>query len=162
MKAASVFLLAATVGTGFLGGIGFLNFIGFGPAMKNTPAEHLVSHWQVLDGYMRVRMPIFGSVILLSLIGSAVLLVKQPYTQPIWFLIIAVLFILADIFVATRYNFSFNRMIQSITPETIPGNFEYLRGRSVLGFSIRSVCMIGAFVSTLTALFLHTARGLQR
>lgn len=162
MKAASVFLIAATVGTGFLGGIGFLNFIGFGPAMKNTPAEHIVPHWQILDGYMRVRMPIFGSVILLTLIASGILLIKQPYRQPLWLLIIALLFILTDLFVAVKYNFPFNRMVQSITPQTIPGNFEYLRGQSVLGFSIRSVCMIGSFVSTLTALFLHTARGLQR
>lgn len=162
MKAASVFLIAATVGTGFLGGIGFLNFIGFGPAMKNTPAEHIVPHWQILDGYMRVRMPIFGSVILLTLIGSGILLIKQPYRQPLWFLIIALLFILTDLFVAVKYNFPFNRMVQSITPQTIPGNFEYLRGQSVLGFSIRSVCMIGSFVSTLTALVLYTAKGLQR
>ena len=42
MKAASVFLLAATVSTGFLGGIGFVNFMGFGPALKNTPAEPLI------------------------------------------------------------------------------------------------------------------------
>lgn len=162
MKATSVFLITATVGTGFLGGIGFLNFIGFGPAMKNTPAEHIVPHWQILDGYMRVRMPIFGSIILLSLIGSAALLIKQPYKQPIWLLIIALLFILTDLFVAVKYNFPFNRMAQSITPETIPANFEYYRGRSVFGFSIRSVCMIGSFVSTLTALFLHTVRVLQR
>jgi hypothetical protein len=98
---------------------------------------------------------------MLSLIGSAVNLINQPYKQPNWFLIIALLFILADIFVATKYNFPFNRLIQSITPETIPGNFEYFRGRSVLGFSIRSVCMIGSFVSTLAALFLHVSR-LQR
>ena len=162
MKAASVFLLAATVSTGFLGGIGFLNFIGFGPTMKNTPAEHIVRHWQILDGYMRVRMPIFGSFILLTLIASGILLVKQPYKQPLWFLIIALLFILTDLFVAVKYNFPFNRMVQNITPQTIPGNFEYLRGQSVLGFSIRSVCMIGSFISTLTALFLYTARGLQR
>ena len=162
MKAASAFLLVATVGTGFLGGIGFVNFMGFGPALKNTPAEYLVKHWQIVDGYMSARMPVFGSIIMLSLIGSGILLAKQPYKQPLWFLIIALLFILTDLFVAVKYNFPFNRMVQSITPQTIPGNFEYLRGQSVLGFSIRSVCMIGSFISTLTALFLYTARGLQR
>lgn len=162
MKAASVFLLAATVSTGFLGGIGFLNFIGFGPAMTNTPPEHIVRHWQILDSYMRVRMPIFGSIILLTLIASGILLIKQPYKQPLWFVIIAFLFILADLFVAVKYNFPFNKLIQSITPETIPGNFEYYRSQSVVGFSMRSVCMIGSFVSTLTALFLFLSRGSSR
>ncbi|HKO78933.1 MAG TPA: hypothetical protein VJU78_00995 [Chitinophagaceae bacterium] len=161
MKAASVFLLVATVGTGFLGGIGFVNFMGFGPALKNTPAGHLVRHWQIVDGYMSARMPVFGSIIMLSLIGSGILLAKQSYKQPLWFIIIAFLFILADLLVATKYNFPFNRLIQSITPETIPGNFEYYRNQSVIGFSIRSVCMIGSFVSTLTALFLYVSR-LQR
>ena len=158
MNAVSVFLLVATVSTGFLGGIGFLNFIGFGPAMKNTPAQHIVRHWQILDGYMRVRMPVFGSIVVLTLTASGILLIKQPYKHPIWFLIIALLFILTDLFVAVKYNFPFNRMVQSITPQTIPGNFEYLRSQSVVGFSIRSVCMVGSFFSTLTALVLYTAK----
>ncbi len=158
MKTASFFLFTATIATGFLGGIGFVNFIGFGPALKETPAEHLVRYWQIVDQYMSRRMPVFGSFILLVLIGSALALVKQPYKQPIWFLMLASLFILADIFIATRYNFPFNRLIQGITPETIPTNFEEYRGKSVLGFSIRSFCMIGSFVSTLVALFLHVSQ----
>jgi uncharacterized membrane protein len=162
MKTASAFLLVATLGTGFLGGIGFVNLIGFVPALKKTPPQQIIRFWQIVDGYMKVRMPRFGIAILFSLIGSVILLLNQPYKQPVWLLVLAVLFIFADIFIATRHNFPFNKMIQSITPETVPVNFEQLRRQSVVGFSTRAICMIGSFISTLTALFLFLSKELAR
>lgn len=162
MKISTAFLLTVTILTGFLGGIGFVNFIGFGPALKETPAEGIVGYWQIVDKYMSARMPVFGSVILLSFIGTAFFLIKQTYKKPLWLLALALGFILVDIFIATQYNFPFNRLIQSITAETIPGDFEDLRSKSVLGFTYRSICMIGSFISTLAALFFQASKGLLR
>ncbi len=162
MKISTAFLLTVTILTGFLGGIGFVNFIGFGPALKETPAEHIVRYWQTVDSYMSARMPVFGSVILFSFIGTGFFLIRQPYKKPLWLLVLALGLILLDIVIATKYNFPFNRLIQSITTETIPDNFEDLRSKSVLGFTFRSICMMGSFISTLAALFLQASKGLLR
>jgi hypothetical protein len=111
MKIATGFLLSSVLLTGFMGGIGFVNFIGFGPALRDTPAEHIVRYWQIVDSYMSVRMPVFGSAILLSFLGSGFFLVKQSNKQPLWLLILALAFIITDIVIATQFNFLFNRNI---------------------------------------------------
>ncbi len=162
MKVSSAFLLAATALTGLIGGIGFVNFMGFMPAMRDTPAEDIVLYWQIVDSYMSVRMPIFGFTILLSFIGCGFFLIKQTYKQPLWLMVLALGFVLADIAIASVYNFPFNRLIQNITPQTIPDNFEYYCKRSAYGFNLRSVCMIGTFISTLAALFSQASKGLLK
>ena len=162
MQFSSIIFLTAVLLTGFMGGIGFVNFIGFGPALRDTPAEHIIRYWQIVDSYMSVRMPVFGTAILLSFLGSGFFLVKQSYKPPLWLLILALVFVVADIAVAVQYNFPFNKLVQSITPQTIPDNFEHYRSRSVFGFTLRSVCMIGSFVSTLVAFCLQASKGLLR
>ncbi len=162
MKILPIFLILATFLTGLLGGIGFVNFIGFGPAFRDTPAKDIIRYWQTLDGYMGARMPVFGSAILLSLLGSFFLVMRQSYKKSLWLLILALTFILADLFIAAHYNFPFNRLVQRISPETIPDNFGYIRSKSVFGFTIRSICMMGAFASTLSALFLQASKKQSR
>lgn len=162
MKSGTFFLFASVLLTGFLGGIGFVNAIGFIPAVRDTPAEHVIRYWQNLDRLMSARMPIFAGTILLAFIGAGFFLIKQPYKQPFWFLILALVFVVADIIVASKYNFPLNRLIQSSAPGIVPDNFEHYRQQSVFGFNLRSVCMIGAFISTLTALFLQSTKGLLR
>ncbi len=162
MQLSSVFLFITTLLTGFLGGIGFLNFMGFGPTLRKTPAEHLVLYWQSLDGYMSVRMPIFGSILLVFFIVTGIYLFRQSFKLPFVFLCLSLIIVLVDFWIATVFNFPFNKMMQSITPENIPENFDELRGNSVFGFAMRSVCMIGSFVMMLTALFLQAMKGLVR
>ena len=155
-------LYVTTLLTGFLGGIGFLNFMGFNPALQKTPVEDLVRYWQHLDGKMSVRMPVFGTILLIFLIAAAVSLFKQSYKLPFVLIILSLVIVLVDFYIATQFNFPFNKTMQSITPETIPENLNDLRNRSVVGFNLRSVCMIGTFVLNLTALFIQTFKGLPR
>lgn len=160
MDILSAFMLASVVLTGFLGGIGFANLLGLIPAFKETPAKHIVIHWQILDDYMRNRMPVFGALILFFLVGTVSCMATQPYRQPLWLFIVAIAFILADVIITVIFNFPFNRMVQNITPDNTPADFEDRRTRSATGFSLRAICMIGSFLSTLAALYLQSSRGL--
>ena len=160
MKTVSIFLMSTTFLTGLLGGIGFTNLAGFIPAMRLVPANQFVRFWQILDSYMSVRMPIFVSIILASGIVSIILVNNQPVTLPLLWLILALVIILADFIVAVSYNLPANRLMQSITPETIPANFEYYRNKAIFGFTVRAFCMMGSFACSLTATFLQGKNGM--
>src|SRR4030095_15670343 len=96
MKSFSLLLLITTLLTGFMGGIGFLNFMGFNPAMKATPAKDIVRYWQSLDGYMSVRMPIFGIILLAIFVPTAILLFRQSFKLPFVFLVLSLAFVMVD------------------------------------------------------------------
>jgi len=136
--------------------------MGFNPAMRATPAKDIVRYWQSLDGYMSVRMPIFGIILLVFFIPTAILLFRQSFKLPFVFLVLSLAFVMVDFWIANRFNFPFNKMVQSITVETIPDNFDALKANAALGFNLRSVCMIGSFIMSLTALFFQSGRGLLR
>ncbi len=162
MRTSTALLLATALLTSFLSGIGFLNFMGFNPAMRETPPKELVTYWQSLDGYMKVRMPIFGMILLALFITTGIVLLRQSFKLPFVFIALSCAFVLVDLWITTRFNFPFNRMVQSITAETIPDNFEELRTNAAFGFNLRSICMLGSFITTLSALFFHFSRSLLR
>jgi hypothetical protein len=162
MKLSSALLLITTLLTGFLGGIGFVNYMGFGPALQETPAEELIRYWQIVDSYMSARMPVYGIVMLLSFVSAGICLVRQSSKLPLLFLVLSLAFVLTDVGIAIAYNFPFNKMIQGITSGNIPSDFEECRNRSVIGFKLRSVCMIGSFAMMLISTYFQAARGLLR
>jgi hypothetical protein len=162
MQLSSVFLFITTLLTGFLGGIGFLNFMSFGPTLRKTPAEHLILYWQSLDGYMSVRMPIFGSILLAFFIVTGIFLLRQSFKLPFVFLCLSLAIVLIDFWIGTIYNFPVNKVLQTITVDNIPGNFEDLRSKAVFGFAMRSICMIGSFMMMLTSIFFQATKGLIR
>ena len=129
MHLSTVFLFITTLLTGFLGGIGFLNFMGFGPSLKETPLQHLILYWQSLDGYMSVRMPIFGSVLLVFFIVTGIFLFRQNFKLPFVFLCLSLVVVLIDFWIGTVYNFPVNKVLQRITPENIPENLRSYVGK---------------------------------
>lgn len=155
MKISIAFLLASVILSGFMAGIGFVNLIGFIPSFRDTASDNIIPYWQVLDGYMSERMPIFGSFLLLAMVGAGIFLARQSWKQPLWCMMIAIGFIIADIAVANIYNLPFNRILQSITVETIPPGFEYMREKAMLGFTLRGMCAIASFVAVVGGFYLQ-------
>jgi hypothetical protein len=149
MKSIRIALFCTLLLTGFSAGIGFANALGYMPAFADTPAQLMVPFWQNADKYFRARMPIFGNLLLLSLVVSLVSLRKHRRTPTFWLLATGLLFALCDLTVIFTENLPINLQLETWTVDTIPANYEAIREQVVHAFSKRSLFTILSFVSVL-------------
>jgi uncharacterized membrane protein len=155
MTTLRLFFFFSLLLTGFFAGIGFVNAVGIIPAMEVTPVEHWAPYWQALDQYMRVRMPVLGIPMLLSLIVTIVLLARQkPVNRGTLLLAIASLvMVLADLYTAFSMNLPINEMLQALDPDHVPASFETQKQQAAKAFYLRSVTMILSLVFMLLSYF---------
>ena len=139
MKTLSIAFVLIVVLTGLSAGLGFGNAVGYMPAMKDTPSNHLVSFWQHADHYFRARMPVFGNSLLVALLFALFLLRKEWQSSA--FLLIALAFVVcvADLIVILTQNLPVNEIIQSIDPEhPLAIDFEPLRAKAMRAYYLRA------------------------
>lgn len=139
-------LFVSTVATGLYAGIGFFNFMSFLPTLARMPAEHLVPFWRLIDGYMGSRMPVFGPLMLLTLVVTLVLLRWRWRTLTSWLLLAALVVLALDGWVALNENIPVNLSIQDRSATFTTAQIEAFRATMVRAFSIRSALMIASFL----------------
>lgn len=144
--------------SGLSAGIGFANAIGYMPAFADSPAPVAISFWQHADHYFRARMPIFGNVLLLTLVATLVVLHQEWQTWPFWLVAIGLLLTAGDIFVIVTENLPINRRLVTWSPENVPRDFEQYRQQALRAFTKRSGLSILAFVCLLSAAYLRTKK----
>lgn len=133
--------------------MGFFTLMGMSPAMQKMSASTFAEYWQHTDHYMAARMKIFGPIMLVSIIISAILLFKASQTTAFWCTILALATLIADIiFMATTIH-PLNQQIQGWDLQNLPVDVILIRGRLAGAFTIRGILMIGSFFFTLLSLF---------
>ncbi len=136
--------------------MGFANAVGYLPAVEICKPEHLLAFWKDADHYFRVRMPIFGNGLQITLLVTLVLMRKQWRTAPFWLLAAALGATVLDLVTILTENLPTNEYIQAI-PEgaPIPDDFEKYRQLALHAHYKRCVFMIASFVLTLSSYFLY-------
>jgi hypothetical protein len=141
--------------TGFYGGFGVFHLMGLLPAMQDLSDSHLVAFWQAIDRYMGARMPIFGPILLLSVLFTWINLRKQWQTKTFWLVAAALSCILIDLWIAFTIDKPINVLLQTWDVAHPPADLSQYVQKTFTAFKIRCVLMITGFASMLIALFLQ-------
>jgi len=156
MKLVNVAFFLSLLLTGFTGGMGFANAIGYLPGAEVSEAEHLLAFWQDVDQYFRTRMPIVGTTLQITLLVTIVLMYKKWRTLPFWLLVAALGATVLDFVTILTENLPTNKYIQCIPKGApVPDDFEKYRQLALHAHYKRCVFMIAAFVLTLLSHFLY-------
>ena len=156
MKILEIFLVLSILLTGLSAGLGFANAIGYMPAMKDTPAPHLISFWKHADHYFRARMPIFGNALLVSLFACLVLLRKEWQSPAFLFIALSFLACIGDLVVILTQNLPLNKIVQTLNPESI-GNtdFELIRMKAIRAYYFRAILNLASFALAFTGVIMY-------
>jgi uncharacterized membrane protein len=139
--------------SGLYGGIGFFTLMGGNPALEKLSPRGFAEYWQQIDSFMGARMPVFGPVLLLSVLLSAMLLLKEWRTLPFWLMLSAFLVLVGDVAFTLSVNHPLNRLIQGWDLNSLPDNVEQIRLKVVKAFNVRLFLMLGAFALVIFAVW---------
>jgi hypothetical protein len=148
MPIPTLILLVAMILSGFNAGIEFGNAIGYMPGFADTPAPHAFSVWQNIDRYFAKGMPVFGDLLLLSMILSLILWRGRHGTPGYNLPIISFLLHVSEGVVIFRKNLPINKVIKTLStenPDTI--KFGQLRNKVRQAFRLRSLLTITSFIT---------------
>ena len=156
MKIIEILLLISIGLTGLSAGLGFANLVGYIPAMKNTPAPHLISFWKNADHYFRARMPLFGNTLLLSLLLCLILLRRDWQSPSFLFIALSLLACIGDLVIVLTKNLPLNKIVQALDPEeTVRPDFELIRTKAVKAYYFRAILNLVSFVLALTGVAMY-------
>jgi hypothetical protein len=126
-------------------------FFIFCPFEAHFSTVDFLKYWQVVDGYMGKRMPVFGNIWLILFILNLIIFFKTRKISPIFWLIVgAFVLVVGDIAFTIKNQIPLNQYIQSLdfnhlTPEQ-SNQLQDLRDKDVANFSFRHYLQWGQFI----------------
>jgi hypothetical protein len=148
-------LAITTFLSGLSGGIGFFTAMGGNPAMVKLSDRSFAEYWQQVDSFMGARMPVFGPLLLFSLMISTVLLFKEWRTMPFWLMLSAFFVVVGDIAFTLNVNHPLNRLIQGWDLSHLPADVQDIKMKVIKAFNVRLVLMMGAFFLVVLSVWLR-------
>lgn len=149
-------LLFTAVGlSGFYAGTGFFVAMGGNPAIKLMSDNTFAEYWQHTDHFMAARMKIFGPLLLLTILFTTILLIKEFRTPSFWLMLAAFMVLIVDIAIAFSTNHPLNNLIQSWDLNNLPSNVQDIKWKVVHAFNLRLIMMIGTFLLVLLSVWLR-------
>lgn len=130
---------------------GLAVFFIFCPFEAHFNTVDFLKYWQVVDGYMGKRMPIFGNIWLVLFILNLIIFFKTRKISPIFWLIVgAFVLVVGDIVFTVKNQLPLNQYIQSLdfnnlTPEQ-SNQLQSLRDKDVANFNFRHYLQLGQFI----------------
>lgn len=156
MKIVTIILVLIVALTGLSAGLGFANIVGYMPAMKDTPINHLVSFWQHADHYFRARMPFFGNAILISLVVVLFLMRRDWQSAAFVFIVLAFIACIGDLIIILTQNLPLNQFIQTLDPDKpITLDFESIRRQALRAYYVRAILNMLSFGLVLVGVVLY-------
>jgi Domain of unknown function (DUF1772) len=146
-------LFFATLLSGFYAGTGFFVAMGGNPAIKLMTDSAFAEYWQHTDHFMAARMKIFGPILLLAMLISVIVLIKEFRTPSFWFILAAFVILVTDIVFTLSTNHPLNQVVQSWDLNNLPDNVQDIKWRIARAFDRRSIFMISSFIMTLLAVW---------
>lgn len=70
--------------------------------------------WQITDGFMRVRMGVFGPIILWGYVLTILLFIKRWRTPVLWLILAAFGLFMADVILTGKQQIPINRFIETL------------------------------------------------
>jgi MFS superfamily sulfate permease-like transporter len=154
-------LFLTTLLSGFYGGIGFFTAIGGNPAISKLSARSFAEYWQSIDSFMGARMPVFGPLLMLSVLLSAVLLFQNRFKNSAAYMLLAFLVLAGDVAFALTTNHPYNQLIQSWDLNHLPSNVEEIKWQVVQAFNVRMLFMIASFALVLFSVWTKNYKAYQ-
>lgn len=119
-KLRPIFLYIALLNAGLYAGLhftGMMNPLVFG--IKNLNGEMMSAvewarYWQMVDGFMRVRMEVFGPIMLWTYVITLLLFVRRWKSIVFWLLLAALGLLIADIAFTVNQQIPINRFIEKL------------------------------------------------
>ena len=152
-KLIEITLFVCTLLSGFYAGIGFFGKMGANPAIKLMSDHTFAEYWQHIDHFMAARMKIFGPILLFSLLGGTLILIKEYRTVSFWCMFLSFCISITDVAFTLSTNHPLNQIIQSWDLKNLPANVQEIKWRVINAFEIRNFFMIGSFAMVLLAVW---------
>ncbi|WP_161596620.1 anthrone oxygenase family protein [Chitinophaga vietnamensis] len=140
--------------SGLYAGAGFFTIIGNNPAITKMSTVAFVEYWKNVDSYMAARMPVFGPILLLSLLISTIMLFRDKQRPSALLMLLALLIIVMDLVFTLSVNHPLNHLIQSWDLHALPANAREIQLQVVAAFNTRSLMMIVSFIAVIAAVAL--------
>lgn len=157
-KILNVSLFATTLLSGFYGGMGFFTAIGGNPAISKLSDRSFAEYWQSIDSFMAARMPVFGPLLMLSILVSAVLLFRSRYQASGYTLMLALALLVGDVAFTLNVNHPYNQLIQSWDLTRLPANVQQIKNEVVQAFYTRMFFMMASFAAVLLGVWMTSPR----
>lgn len=154
-KLIEVSLFITTLLTGLYGGVGFYTIMAGNPAIKLMSDKTFAEFWQHADHYMGARMPVFGPILLLSLLLSIISLIPEWRTPSFWCMFLAFAIIIGDLVFTLTTNHPLNNLIQTWDLNNLPANVQEIKWKVANAFDIRLWFMMSAFVMVAVSVWLR-------
>lgn len=149
--------------SGLYGGLhftGIMNPSVFGvinPVGALMPSVQWAASWQITDGFMRVRMGIFGPIILYGYLLTLLLFIRQWRSATFWLILLAFGLFIADLVLTVQQQIPINRYIeridfQKLTPEQTK-NLTVMHHQVIANFASREWFSLAGFVLVALAPF---------
>jgi hypothetical protein len=156
-----VFLYVVLLNAGLYAGLHFAGILDpsiFGIINFNgnlMPSVEWAKRWQIVDGFMGVRMAVFGPIILWSYVITILLFVKRWKSLVFWLLVAAFGLFIADVALTLNFQVPINQYIQKIDFNNVTAeqaktlgkmhlqvikNFGGREWLSILGFALVAAC----------------------
>jgi len=156
MKIIEIVLVLTIVLTGLSAGLGFANTVGYMPAMKDTPALHLLYFWKHADHYFRARMPLFGNALLLSLVVGLILLRKEWQSAAFLFIALSLVACVGDLIIILTQNLPLNKIVETLdTEKAVNVDFEVMRSKAISAYYLRAILNMASFGLALTGVIFY-------
>jgi hypothetical protein len=121
--------------------------------------------WQITDGFMRVRMGVFGPIIQFCYLITLLLFIRRWRNVVFWLILIAFALFVADVVLTINQQIPINRYIEGLDFKNLNSaqiqKINEMHPQVILNFKSREVfSLIGFVLVTLTPFFLkHESLG---
>jgi len=144
--------------TGLYAGIHFAEIMA--PVVQKMNVQQYTQYWQIVDGYMGKRMPVFGMLFLLLFAFNIILFIPKWKSPVFWVLIVCLSILIFDIVFTGKAQIPINHYIQSVNANNLTSKqlqtISEMKTKAENNFSIRDFLSIGSFFLMTCTPFLLT------
>jgi hypothetical protein len=134
--------------TGLYAGLHFAGVMA--PVQSKMSVTEYTSYWQIVDGYMGKRMPIFGLIFLGLYALSILLFIKKWRTITFWIILVGFVLLLSDMVLTGKQQIPINQYIQSVDAKNLTidqlTTLEGMKNKAEKNFGTRDILSIISFV----------------
>jgi hypothetical protein len=133
--------------TGLYAGLHFAGVMA--PVQSKMSVTEYTSYWQIVDGYMGQRMPIFGLIFLGLYALSILLFIKKWKTTTFWIILVGFVLLLSDMVLTGKQQIPINQYIQSVDAKNLTidqlTTLEGMKSQAEKNFGARDMLSIVSF-----------------
>lgn len=122
VKQIALYLLV--IMSGLFAGLHFAAIIA--PVEQKMSVSMFTAYWQIVDGYMGKRMPVFGMTFLSLYVINLLFYIKQWRRLMFWIIAICFFILIVDIFFTGREQVPINKYIQSVNVPNLTPQQSYI------------------------------------